>query len=161
MNFIVSRIFSKNGMIAMNCVIMLIALFSIYTSTYLLFNSANDSAKLDDTLDALAAILVAYGVALEEREVIFKLFNLKFNQESKKETETMHLSHSYGGMLVVLGLMVEVMIELLKIPAHVVDIRSFEKPLFLIGLVFCFFSIQYIYKFSSSLIKTKTLMDEK
>ncbi len=155
MKFMLSKIFSKRGMICVNIIITLIALFSIYSSAVLFFNTSDDTARLDDTLDALAAILVAYGVALEERDVIFELFKLdgRTADAAEKKSELTHLSHSYGGVLVVLGLMVEVMIEFLKIPAHIVDLKSFENPLFLIGLVFCALSIQSIAKFTSRLVK--------
>jgi len=156
-------IVSKYGMIAINLILVFIMVFSLLHSMKFLTNVADDSGALDELIDAIAAILVAYGVVLEERDTIISMIKKaerkaggdaeeKNTEYDDGEEELTHYCHYCGTTLVVIGLFIEVISEIVKIPHAVYNLASLERWLFGIALIFTAFSVWTVVHFSHQIV---------
>lgn len=159
-NLIFAGIISRPGMIFLNLLLVFLLAFSVCHSVRYLFNTTNDAAAADDLIDAIAAMLVAYGVVLEERDTIRAMLRKKcsepegsVNDESNGDAEEKidHYAHYCGTTLVVIGLFIEVLGEMVKIPHHIYNFKSLEDWLFGIAFVFMFMSAWAVIHFSFQL----------
>ena len=67
---------SRLSLCIINGLILTITLTSLYETTKLLFNRTNDFNQIEEILDGIGTIFVAYGVALEERDSLMRFFKL-------------------------------------------------------------------------------------
>jgi hypothetical protein len=99
----------------------------------MLFDAGNYIHALDDICDANGTILIAYGVVLEERESIMRILGVcAGNIDCKIDG----LCHDLGVELLVIGLFMEVVVQLIKIPNTIVNTDGIEWLLFIFGSVF-------------------------
>jgi hypothetical protein len=109
----------------------------MYDAFVLFFRSGNDVLPIENLLDGIATIFVAYGVALEERDTLMKFFRLypRYLDDGQKETDA--VCHFYGLSYLLVGLFMEVAIETIKLPHKVFNTVMAEEIVFGIGFVFC------------------------
>jgi hypothetical protein len=135
---IVRRLASRPGIIALNLVVLVISLATLWRAVHLLFNAGNDVDQIDSLLDGVAVIFVAYGCALEERDSIMKFFKAYAGDgDARREEAINRACHDYGLVLLLLGLFMEVAVEVTKIPDTILRRLSAEGPVFGIGCLFC------------------------
>jgi len=126
---------SKKGLIAFNLVIFVVAVFSVFDIYKLFSTPTNDSKEIDHILNAIATIFVAYGVALEERESITRIFSIKDAKSDETETKLDHLSHDFGLVFLVIALFVEVTSEIVKIPDLIFNFSMLEPFMSVTGII--------------------------
>ncbi len=132
---------SKGGLTIFNFILLAVFSFSMFNAFTLLFNQADDAVQMDNIMNAIATILVAYGVVLEERESIFKIAKIYPAAASETESNLDHLCHDYGISFLVIGLFIEVTTEIVKIPCQIINFSAVEKPIFAVGMSLCVASI--------------------
>ena len=89
-----------------------------------------------DTLEGLAVILIGYGVALEEREVLRDMSGLRLEPAQEAfEHQIDHLCHRAGLLLLLLGLFSEIALKLVEIPNAVINTASIETPVLTLSML--------------------------
>ncbi|MGZ4970362.1 MAG: hypothetical protein ACXV8O_17220 [Methylobacter sp.] len=119
-----------------NFAVFLTIVSAVFGAFDFFMSSANDFDVIEDILDGVATILIAYGVALEERESIMEIFRLYPSMRDQAQERVDKLCHFYGFGILLYGLIIEILVEVLKIPINIFDIEIHEHALFGIGLVF-------------------------
>jgi hypothetical protein len=85
---------------------------------------------MEEIIAGLAAILVAFGVALEERETLLKFVGLYPDGLTPQQERMDHHCHGHGLSLLLLGLFSEVAVYLIRMP----DINTLDFDMVLIAL---------------------------
>lgn len=127
----------RRTIIVLNGILFLITLGVIYDAFVLFFRAGNDALPIENLLDGIATIFVAYGVALEERDTLMRFFRLYPQYLDERQKETDAVCHFYGLNYLLVGLFMEVAIETIKLPHKVFNTLMAEEVVFGIGLVFC------------------------
>jgi len=127
----------RRTIVVLNGLLFFITLGVVYDAFVLFFRAGNDVLAIENLLDGIATIFVAYGVALEERDTLMKFFKLypRYLDDVQKETDA--VCHFYGLSYLLVGLFMEVAIETIKLPHKVFNTVVAEEIVFGIGLVFC------------------------
>ena len=126
---------NRHGITLFNLLLLGILVSSIVHMLGMLFDPANDFEEMERTLEGIATIFVAYGVVLEERESLLRIFRYYPRFVSDLESRVDHVCHDYGVLFLVIGLLVEVAAELVKIPNRIVNTDNLEGILFGVGLL--------------------------
>lgn len=90
---------------------------------------------MEETLEGLGTILVALGVALEERETLMKFLGVYPEGLTPVQSRVDHHCHGYGLLLLLVGLFVEVSVYLIRMPD--LETADFDPALLLGGTGFC------------------------
>ncbi len=139
---------SRGGMIAFNIVTFAVAIFSAFALASLFMNPANNVKEVDDILNAIATIFVGYGVALEERETIFRIFGSAGSGVLAVEEKLNHLSHDYGLMFLVIALFVEITSEIVKIPELTMKTPYLEETMVITGMALTAYLLAQLFAFT-------------
>ncbi len=148
---------SRGGMITFNMLTFAVAIFSIFTLISLFKDPANNVKEVDDTLNAIATIFVGYGVALEERETIFKLFASGGGIKAAEE-KLNRLGHDYGLIFLVIALFVEITSEIVKIPEITLKTPYLEETMVITGTALTAYLLAHLFTFT---IKVAHVNDAK
>jgi len=90
---------------------------------------------MEEILEGLGTILVALGVALEERETLMKFLDLYPRALTPVQARVDHHCHGYGLLLLLVGLFVEVAVYVIRMPnLKTVD---FDPALIITATVLC------------------------
>ena len=109
---------------------------------FILFNSvldiflthASPYKEAEDIIEGVGVILIAWGVALEERNKLREVFGLLHQDGSDNALYEAALDencHRYGLGLLLLGLFSEVGVECVRIPDRIIDTTSIENNVLL------------------------------
>jgi len=90
---------------------------------------------MEEILEGLGTILVALGVALEERETLMKFLGVYPAGLTPLQVQVDHHCHGYGLLLLLAGLFVEVCVYIIRMPN--LDTVNFDPALLLVGALFC------------------------
>lgn len=90
---------------------------------------------MEETLEGLGTILVALGVALEERETLMKFLGVYPDGLTPVQACVDHHCHGYGLLLLLVGLLIEVAVYLIRMPD--IETVDFDPALLLAGTGFC------------------------
>lgn len=71
---------------------------------------------MEEILEGLGTILVAFGVAAEERDTLLKFLHVYPEGRTPAQARTDHHCHGYGLILLLLGLFVEVSVYIIRMP---------------------------------------------
>lgn len=71
---------------------------------------------MEEILEGLGTILVAFGVAAEERETLLKFLGVYPQGRTTQQARTDHHCHGYGLILLLVGLFVEVSVYIIRMP---------------------------------------------
>ena len=93
-------------------------------------NIIDQQHAMEEIIAGLAAILVAFGVALEERETLLKFVGLYPDGLTPQQGRMDHHCHGHGLSLLLLGLFSEVAVYLIRMP----DINTLDFDMVLIAL---------------------------
>ncbi|MDD5216668.1 MAG: hypothetical protein PHN49_04890 [Candidatus Omnitrophica bacterium] len=138
---------------ALNVVLAVITFVTLWDASLLLSDLIENSAVIENLLEGVATIFVAYGVALEERDTLMKVFKLYPRLESVRQEATDKLCHFYGLSYLLIGLFMEVTIELVKLPYRILNDAKTENVIFFIGFLFCLIAITLFVKNNYLLLK--------
>lgn len=92
---------------------------------------------MEEILEGLGTILVALGVALEERETLLKFVGVYPAGLTPVQARVDHHCHGYGLLLLLVGLFVEVAVYIIRMPN--LDTVNIDPGLILTGTAFCAF----------------------
>lgn len=113
---LIAALLSRGGIIAMSILLALLMLQGCW-------DIVDDFARIDqrqhdmeEVLAGLAAILVAFGVATEERGTLLSFIGLYPDGQTPQQQRENHYCHGYGVSLLLLGLFVEVAVYLIRMP---------------------------------------------
>ena len=126
---IVIALFSRIGMIAMSIVLALLMFQGVW-DIFDRINIIDQQHAMEEIIAGLAAILVAFGVALEERETLLKFVGLYPDGLTPQQGRMDHHCHGHGLSLLLLGLFSEVAVYLIRMP----DINTLDFDMVLIAL---------------------------
>ena len=129
---IVIALFSRFGIIAISIVLALLMLqgvWDVFDSIHITHQQHQQHA-MEEIIAGLAAILVAFGVALEEREALLKFVGLYREGLTPQQARMDHHCHGHGLSLLILGLFSEVAVYLIRMP----DINTVDFDVALIAL---------------------------
>ena len=129
---IVIVLFSRIGIIAMSIVLALLmfqGVWDVYDSIHVT-HQQHEQHAMEEIIAGLAAILVAFGVALEERETLLKFVGLYPDGLTPQQGRMDHHCHGHGLSLLLLGLFSEVAVYLIRMP----DINTLDFDMVLIAL---------------------------
>ena len=126
---IVIVLFSRIGIIAMSLVLALLMLQGVW-DVFDSINIIDQQHAMEEIIAGLAAILVAFGVALEEREALLKFVGLYPEGLTPQQARMDHHCHGHGLSLLLLGLFSEVAVYLIRMP----DINTLDFDMVLIAL---------------------------
>lgn len=135
-----------------NLFIVYVLIASIIRMAPMLFNIINNIIELEGICDASATILIAYGVVLEERASLMKILGIP---PKVLDDHIDHLCHDLGVELLVIGLLMEVVVQLIRIPNEIVNTDGIEWFIFLSGAIFAFLSSYLIIVNCFKLVRTR------
>ena len=98
---------------------------------------------------------MAYGVALEERDSLMKFFKLYPRYWTEVEEATDHFSHFYGLCILLLGLFMEVSVEVVKIPNTILNTEGIEGVVFGVGFLFLILASVLLLRLSYVLLRVR------
>lgn len=90
---------------------------------------------MEEILEGLGTILVALGVALEERETLLKFLGVYPEGLTPVQARVDHHCHGYGLLALLAGLFVEVAVYVIRMPN--LNTIDFDPALILAGTAFC------------------------
>jgi len=143
-----------------NVIILMITMSTLYQAFKLLFNLTNDFDQIEGILDGISVIFVAYGVALEERDSLMKFFELYPKYWTAVEEATDHFSHFYGLCILLLGLFMEVSVEVVKIPNTILNTEGIEWVVFGIGFFFLILASVLLLRLSYVLLRVRKFVSK-
>ena len=141
---LISYFFNRAGILLFNSMLTLILISATHYMVLLLLDPANDTDKMERTLEGIATIFVAYGVVLEERESLMKFFRYYPLFQTDYEERIDHICHDYGVVFLLIGLLMEVIVQLVKIPDRVIDTANMEPYVLGCGILFFLMSLYYM-----------------
>ena len=106
--------------------LMLQGVWDVFDSIHII----DQQHAMEEIIAGLAAILVAFGVALEERETLLKFVGLYPDGLTPQQGRMDHHCHGHGLSLLLLGLFSEVAVYLIRMP----DINTLDFDMVLIAL---------------------------
>ena len=83
----------------------------------------------------VALMMIGWGVALEEREMIRRVFGVKGRGDEAWQVHIDELCHQYGVAQLVLGLFAEIAVAMISLPDRIINTAGYEYPLLAIALV--------------------------
>lgn len=145
---------------AINLLILGIVYSTLHEALSLLINPVNNYDEIEELLDGVGMIFVAYGVALEERDTLMKFFKLYPEYYNECQNRADHNCHFFGLWLLLMGLFMEVTVELVKLPNRIFNTQGFDEIIFGIGFVFCAGSAVLLLRLSYLLLRGKSCVEE-
>ena len=111
---------------------------------FLIFNSVTDlfltratpHKEAEEIIEGVGIVLIAWGVALEERQKLREVFGLFHHGDTQKvryEEALDENCHRYGLGLLLLGLFSEVCVESVKIPDRIINTAGIESLVLLLS----------------------------
>ena len=113
---LIVALLSRNGIIAM-CIVLALLMFQGCWDIVADFERIDQQQHdMEEVLAGLAAILVAFGVATEERGTLLSFIGLYPEGQTPEQARENHCCHGHGVSLVLLGLFAEVAVYLIRMP---------------------------------------------
>jgi hypothetical protein len=123
------------SIIAISAFFLVISIYNIEEALLLLLDETKNVEGIDTLLNALGAIFIAYGVALEGRPILMKFFGLYPKYHTEKEETADRICEDYGLLLLIGGLLMEVAAEVVVIPSHIFKLKHQEAGAFTAGFL--------------------------
>ncbi len=125
---------SRTGIIVMSILLALLMLQGVWDVLRNIHAVDQQQHAMEEILEGLGTILVAFGVALEERETLLKFVGLYPGGRTPQQARVDHHCHGYGLSLLLLGLFAEVAVYLIRMPD--LDTVDFDPALIVLGALF-------------------------
>ncbi|MHC1700161.1 MAG: hypothetical protein AB9900_04160 [Humidesulfovibrio sp.] len=126
---------SRAGLIAMSVLFGLLMLQGAWDILEDIGAIGQHQHAMEEILEGLGTILVAYGVALEERETLLKFLGVYPDAHTPQQARVDHHCHGYGLSLLLLGLFAEVSVYLIRMPD--INTADFDPALIVFATLLC------------------------
>ncbi len=83
----------------------------------------------------VALMMIGWGVALEERLAIRKVFGAYGRADEARQAVVDEQCHAYGVAQLVLGLFAEIAVAMIALPDRIINTKGLEHPLLAVSLV--------------------------
>lgn len=113
---LIVMLFKRNGIIVMSVLLALLMFQGFWDIAEDLSRVDQQQHDMEEILAGLAAILVAFGVAMEERGTMLHFVGFYPNGPTPGQARIDHHCHGYGLSLLLLGLFAEVAVYLIRMP---------------------------------------------
>lgn len=143
------------AIVVFNLAIMAIAIDILWDMLPLVLNAADDIDELERVSDGLGTILIAYGVLAEERESLMKFARLYPAMLSPMQERLDHLCHGYGMCFLVIGLFMEMGVQLVKIPDAILDTQGLEALIFGVNAFFIVLTLALMARFTWRVLRAR------
>jgi hypothetical protein len=143
---IILALTSRTGLIALSilfCLLMLQGAWDILEDIRAIDQHQH---AMEEILEGLGTILVAYGVALEERETLLKFLGVYPQAYTPQQARIDHHCHGYGLSLLLLGLFAEVSVYLIRMPD--INTVDFDPALIVFATFLCLVGAGHLGKLS-------------
>ena len=97
-----------------------------------------DGKELEQVIEGMAVLSIAYGVALESREDIMAIFGLYPALETDTERRIDQVCKDYGIGLLLFGLFMEIPVQAVKVPDHIFITAGVEVQTLMVAIPFIF-----------------------
>jgi hypothetical protein len=138
-----------------NLLVLAASASTLTEAVRLLLDQINNPAEMELILDGIAIIYIALGVALEERDSLMKFFGLYPKCFSNQEEIVDRNCHFYGLLILIAGLLMEMSVELVKIPNRVLNTEGIESLVFGAGTLFGLCAVYLLIRLTYLLIINK------
>ena len=133
---LIIMLFNRNGIIIMSVLLALLMFQGFWDIVEDIQHIGQQQHDMEEILSGLAAILVAYGVAMEERGTLLHFIGSYPNGPTPQQQRVDHHCHGYGLSLLLLGLFAEVAVYIIRMPdLNTVD---FDPALIVISALLSF-----------------------
>lgn len=113
-----------------NLLLLASGINSVRSMLPLLGNAVNDISTLEHISEGYGTILIAFGVAAEERESLMRFFGLYPRFASALQTAVDHVCHDFGLSILLLGLFMELGVQAVKLPNEIINTDGIEHLIF-------------------------------
>ena len=141
-----------------NLGLMFLLVLALKDLTKLLMTSKKEVEEMLKIVGGMGTIIVTYGIVLEERESLMHIFRCYPKHESLKQRMTDQICSDAGILLLVIGLMVEVLVQVIEIPDTILDTKGHESIIFGIGGLLLLITLIHFAIFCYKLITLKHKM---
>lgn len=138
-----------------NVVLGAILVLAFWDLFNLLLGNCEETDCMEKIMDGVGAIVVSYGIVLEERESIMQIFGYYPKNKYQSEILTDQICFDAGIILLVLGLLIEVITQFQQIPNTIINTEGREPIIFSTGLVLLFITILHFLVFCYKLLTLK------
>jgi len=134
---LINTLTSRQSIAAANILLALLMFQGVWDIGALWSQLDQYQHHMEEILEGLGTILVAFGVALEERETLMKLLGVYPEGLTPQQEQVDHHCHGYGLFLLLVGLFVEVSVYIIRMPdLNTVD---FDPGLIVAGTLLTFY----------------------
>ena len=135
-------------LLATNVVIVVITIDSMIDMMALATDTISNLNELENTSDAVATIYIAYGVAAEERASLMSFSGVYPALHTPSQDILDHASHYYGLSLLVIGLFMEIGVQLIKLPDRIINTAGIELGIFAVNALFMLLGLWLFFRYS-------------
>lgn len=119
-------------LVFINIILACIVMAIIIEVTSLVLTPTNDIDEMVHMCNGIAVILYGFGVAIEFRGSLMKMFNLYPAFSTPLQEETDRICHSFGIYFLLLGLVQEILVHLVIMPHRLFHLHGREEYIFAI-----------------------------
>jgi hypothetical protein len=143
---------SRWAFVVYNSGLFLVGAAIAYSMLLALLPDDVSQPELEDLSSGIGVILVGYGVIAESIETLKKIFGVYpiYHSALGERIDVIH--EHYGLLLLVLGLLIEIPAEIVKLPNDTLEIGGAEPYLFAAGFIFSIVSLLLLVQYSITLI---------
>ena len=134
---LITALTSRQSIAAANILLALLMFQGVWDISGLWNQLDQCQNHMEEILEGLGTILVAFGVALEERETLMKLLGVYPVGLTQLQKQVDHHCHGYGLFLLLLGLFVEVSVYIIRMPD--LNTLDFDPGLIVAGTLLTFY----------------------
>ncbi|NLI82693.1 MAG: hypothetical protein GX443_13540 [Deltaproteobacteria bacterium] len=134
--------------LAANSLIAVITTLIISDMLNMISDTVDNTQDLENMSDGLGTIFIGYGVVIEERGTLMDFFGLYPEHFNQRQDAVDHLCHWYGLMYLILGLFMEIGVQIIKIPNRLINTMGMEGPIFGVNIVFMLLALLLLVRHS-------------
>ena len=127
---------SRTALIGINATFTYCTLLILFGMVQELLHHKPDLHQLDQIIEGMAVISIAFGVALESREDIMEILGLYPRFICETEQRIDQVCKDYGIAFLLYGLFMEIPNQMVRIPNHIVNTAGIEIPAMMVCVVF-------------------------
>jgi hypothetical protein len=132
---ILLTLMNRYVLVFVNLVLSCIILTIIIDVSSMMLTPENDTEEMVHICNGIAVILYGFGVAIEFRSSLMKIFNLYPAFASPLQEETDRICNTYGIYFLLLGLVQEILVHLVVMPHRIFHLAGREGYVFTICVI--------------------------